>query len=125
MKSFFQGRQASFISISCKVKGQENAKKGLKQEQKNSCSRQCSSHKNQPSILDVSAKLEKKTRRQMRKCYLSKKFFTYTIYAGTSKAAHKVFQQRGVSSIREFFLLHNQLQLFAQKLWPMIGCVFN
>ena len=41
-------------------------------------------------------------RRQMRKRYLSKKSFTYNIYAGTSKAAHKVFQQRGASSIREF-----------------------
>ena len=38
----------------------------------------------------------------MRKRYLSKKSFTYEIYAGTSKAAHKVCQQRGASSIREF-----------------------
>ena len=44
----------------------------------------------------------KKTRKQMGKRYLSKKSFTYEIYAGTSKAAHKVFQQRGASSIREF-----------------------
>ena len=44
----------------------------------------------------------KETRRQMRKRYLSKKSFTYKIYAGTSKAALKVFQQRGASSIREF-----------------------
>ena len=43
----------------------------------------------------------------MRKCYLSKKSFTNEIYAETSKAAHKVFQQRGVSSIREFSLLNN------------------
>ena len=34
----------------------------------------------------------------MRKRYLSKKSFTYEIYALTSKAAHKVFQQRGASS---------------------------
>ena len=60
----------------------------------------------------------------MRKRYLSKKSFTYQIYAGTSKAAHKVFQQRGGSSIREFSLLHN-LQFFASKLWLKIGCVFN
>ena len=33
--------------------------------------------------------------------YLSKKSFTYEIYAGTSKAAHKVSQQRGAFSIRE------------------------
>ena len=60
----------------------------------------------------------------MRKRYLSKKSFTYDIYAGTSKAAHKVFQQRDASSIREFSLLHN-LQLFVWKLWLKIGCVFN
>ena len=63
-------------------------------------------------------------RRQMRKHYLSKKSFTYEIYSGTSKAAHKVFQQRGASSIREFSLLHN-LQFFAQKLWLKIARVFN
>ena len=38
----------------------------------------------------------------MGKSYLSKKSFTYEIYAGTSEAAHKVFQQRCASSIREF-----------------------
>ena len=32
-------------------------------------------------------------RKQRGKRYLSKKSFTYEIYAGTSKAAHKVFQQ--------------------------------
>ena len=48
----------------------------------------------------------------------------YEIYAGTSKATHKVFQQRGVSSVREFSILHN-LQFFAQKLWLKIGCIFN
>ena len=58
----------------------------------------------------------------MRKRYLSKKSFTYKIYAGTSKAAHKVFQQRGASSIKEFSLLHN-LQFFARKLWLKIGDV--
>ena len=56
----------------------------------------------------------------MRKFYLSKKSFTYEIYAGTSKAAHKVFQQRGASSITEFSLLHN-LQFFAWKIWLKIG----
>ena len=60
----------------------------------------------------------------MRKRYRSKKSFSYEIYAGTSKAAHKVFQQRGGSSIREFFVLHN-LQFFARKVWPKIGCIFN
>ena len=60
----------------------------------------------------------------MRKHRLSKKSFTYEIYAGTSKAAHKVFQQRGESFIREFSLLPN-LQFFARKLWLKIGCVFN
>ena len=49
----------------------------------------------------------KETRKQMRKRYLSKKSFTYEIYAGISKAAHKVFQQGGASSIRDFSLLHN------------------
>ena len=44
----------------------------------------------------------------MRKHYRSKKSFSYEIYAGTSKAAHEVFQQRGASSsIREFSVLHN------------------
>ena len=56
----------------------------------------------------------------MRKRYLSKKSFTYEIYAVTSKAAHKVFQQRGASSTREFSLLYN-LQFFARKLWLKIG----
>ena len=44
----------------------------------------------------------KETRKQMGKRYLSKKSFTYKIYAGTSKAAHKVFQQKGASYTREF-----------------------
>ena len=60
----------------------------------------------------------------MRKHYHSKKSFSYEIYAGTSKATHKVFQQRGASTIREFSVLHN-LQFFAQKLLLKIGCVFN
>ena len=60
----------------------------------------------------------------MRKRYLSKKSFIYEIYAGTSKAAHNVFQERGASSIGEFSLLHN-LQFFARKLWLKIGCIFN
>ena len=58
----------------------------------------------------------------MRKRYLSKKSFMCEIYAGTSKATHKVFQQRGASSIREFSLLHN-LQFSAWKLWLKIGCL--
>ena len=65
-----------------------------------------------------------KTPENMRKHYRSKKSFSYEIYAGTSKAAHKVFQQRGASSIREFSVLHN-LQFFARKLWLKIGCIFN
>ena len=60
----------------------------------------------------------------MRKHYRSKKSFSYEIYAGASKAAHKVFQQRGASSIRDFSILRN-LQFFARKLWLKIGCVFN
>ena len=61
----------------------------------------------------------------MRKHYHSKKSFSHEIYAGTSKAAtHKVFQQKGASSIREFSVLHN-LQFFPWKLWLKIGCVFN
>ena len=60
----------------------------------------------------------------MRKHYHSKKSFSYEIYAGTSKAAHKVFQQRGGSSIKEFSVLHN-LQFFARKLWLKTGRVFN
>ena len=39
------------------------------------------------------------TRKQMGKCCLSKKSFTYEIYARTSKPAHKVFQERCASSI--------------------------
>ena len=62
--------------------------------------------------------------KEMRKHYHSKKFFTYEIYAGTSKATHKVFQQTGASSIREFSVLYN-LQLFAWKLWPKVGCILN
>ena len=44
----------------------------------------------------------KEMRKQMRQRYLSKKSLTYEIYAGTSKAADKVFQQRDASSIRSF-----------------------
>ena len=43
-----------------------------------------------------------KKRENTRKHYRSKKSFSCEIYAGTSKAAHKIFQQRGASSIREF-----------------------
>ena len=52
-----------------------------------------------------------KKRENMRKYYRSKKPFSYEIYDGTSSATHKVFQQRGASSIREFSVLHN-LRLF-------------
>ena len=55
-----------------------------------------------------------RNRKQMGKCYLSKESFTYEIYAGTSKAAHKVFQQRGASSIREFSLLQSFAVLFME-----------
>ena len=72
-----------------------------KQERKNSCSRRCSSHGNRPSILEVSVKLERNEDKWEN--------------AGNSKAAHKVFQQRGVSFIGEFSLLHN-MQFFAWKL---------
>ena len=61
-----------------------------------------------------------KKRENMRKHYRSKKSFSYQIYAGTSKAAHKVCQHRGASSIREFSILHN-LQFFARKIWLKIG----
>ena len=74
-------------------------------------------------MLTNSQETEKK-RENMRKHYRSKKSFSYEIYAGTSKAAHKVFQQRGASSIREFSILHN-LQFFAWKLWLKIGCALN
>ena len=57
-----------------------------------------------------------KKRGNVRKHYRSKKSFSYEIYAGTSKATHKVFQQRGAFSIWEFSDLHN-LQFFARKLW--------
>ena len=52
----------------------------------------------------------------MRKRYLSRESLTYEIYAGISKAAHKVFRQKGASSIREFPLPHN-LQFFPWNLW--------
>ena len=57
-----------------------------------------------------------KKQENMRKHYRSKKSFSYEIYAGTSKAAHKVFRERGASSTREFSVLHN-LQFFTWKLW--------
>ena len=65
-----------------------------------------------------------KKRENMRKHYRSKKSFSCEVYAGTSKATHKVFQQRGVYFIREFSVLHN-LQLFAWKLWLKTGCILN
>ena len=55
-----------------------------------------------------------KERENMRKHYCSNKSFSYEIYAGTSKATYKVFQQRGVSSIREFSVLHNLAVLCMQ-----------
>ena len=58
----------------------------------------------------------------MRKHYHSKKSFSNEIYARTLKATHKVSQQRGASSIREFSIFHN-LQFFAWKLWLKIGCL--
>ena len=54
----------------------------------------------------------KEMRKQMRKCYHSNKSVSDKICAGTSKAAHKIFQERGASSIGELTLLHN-LQFFA------------
>ena len=68
-------------------------------------------------------KLEKETRKQ-KKHYCSEISFSYKIYAGTSKATHEVFQQRGASSIREFSVLHN-LQFFAWKLWLKMGASSN
>ena len=55
----------------------------------------------------------------MRKCYVTKKSLTYEIYAGTSKGAHKVFQQRGVSSVREFpfFITCSSLQRIMAEDW--------
>ena len=61
-----------------------------------------------------------KKRENMRKHYRSKKSFSYEIYVGTLKATHKVFQQRGASSIREFSILHN-LQFFGTSLHGNYG----
>ena len=107
MKSFFEQHKARLICFDFvkSKKGGKMPKRRLKQEQKNSCSRRCSSHGNWPSILEVIAKLER-NEKEMRKCYLSKKSFIREIYAWTSKAAHRVFQQRGASSwlsSRNFF----------------------
>ena len=52
-----------------------------------------------------------KKRESLRKHCHSKKSFSYEIYAGTSKAAHKVFQQRSASSIREFSVLQDWVRL--------------
>ena len=65
-----------------------------------------------------------KETRKHEKTLHSKKSFSYEIYAGTSKATHKVFQQRGASSIREFSILHN-LKFLAWKIWLKIGCILN
>ena len=59
MKLFFKGRKASFVSISCKVKRVGICQKEAKTRVENSCSRQCSSHRNRPSILEVITKLER------------------------------------------------------------------
>ena len=63
----------------------------------------------------------------MRKRYLSKKSFTYEIYAGTSKAVHRVFQQRGTSSIGEFPLFITCSSLLRNYGWYVFnkGCVYN
>ena len=55
----------------------------------------------------------------MRKHYRSKKSFSYEIYAGTSKAAHKVLKQRGASSIGEFSVLHNLQFLHRNYGWRL------
>ena len=62
----------------------------------------------------------KKKRENMRKHYRSKKSFSYQIYAGTSKATHKVFQQRVRLLLGSFPFLYN-LDFFARKLWLKIG----
>ena len=46
-------------------------------------------------------------------------FQTYKIYAGTSKAAHKVFQQKGVSSIMEFPLFITCSSLHGNYGWRL------
>ena len=71
MKSCFEGRQASFFSISCKVKRAGKCQKEAETRVENSCSRWCSSHGNQPSILEVSVKLERneKTNEKMLRCF--------------------------------------------------------
>ena len=66
----------------------------------------------------------KETRKHEKTLLFKEAAFSYEIYAGTSKATHKVFQQRGAFSIREFSILHN-LQFFAWKLWLKTGCAFN
>ena len=56
----------------------------------------------------------KETRKHEKTLSFKEVFFSYEIYGGTPKAAHKIFQQRGASSIREFSLLRN-LQFFARN----------
>ena len=67
MKLFFEGCQASFVSILCKVKREENAKKRLKIVVQDSVQ----VTKIDPVFWKLARNWEE-TRRQMRKCYLSK-----------------------------------------------------
>ena len=59
MKSFFEHRKASFVMISCRVKRTGQCQKVAKTRAKNSYSKQCSSHRNQPNILEVIAEQER------------------------------------------------------------------
>ena len=97
MKLFFDIYQSFF----CFDFGQKNAKKRLIQEWKKAVKASVQVTEIDPVFWKL-VQHWKETRRQMRKRYLSKKYFTYEIYAGALKAAHKVFQQRGMSSIWEF-----------------------
>ena len=76
MKSLFEGHQASFVLILCKIKRVGNAKK---------CRKIAVQDGVQVTEIDPVfwelARNWKETRRQIRKCYLLKKSFTYQIYA--------------------------------------------
>ena len=84
--------QHHFVSISCKVKRAEKCQKEAKTRVEKAVQDSVEVTEIDPVFWKLGQNW-KETRRQKRQRYLSKKSFTYEIYAETSKAAHAVFQQ--------------------------------
>ena len=121
MKSFFEGCQASFVL--CKVKGAGKCQKEAKTRVENSCSRQCSGHKNRAIILEVSTKLER-NKKANEKMLFQRSLSPMRFMLELQKLLIKYSNKGAHLLLGRFSLLHN-LQFIAQKLWLKIGCIFS